>query len=238
MKPSELIRMIEAESEKTGSKTFVCLAKSRKLNGHCIVGKEIKLGKPVNWIRPIKHSGPLMDEDVIYENDSYPSVLDIIKIPILRSEPKDYQTENVIIRTNERWVKQGRYDAHRLDEICDNVTTLWINGYSTSHGLNDKIPYDLAKSKIVTSAILIKPNSMELRVLQEYGKKAVRARFAYRDYTYDLAITDREIEDTYANQDVGRYVPKGKGFYLCISLGLPYEKDNHSYKLVAGVIII
>lgn len=128
--------------------------------------------------------------------------------------------------------------ASSSNEICDNVTTLWINGYSTSHGLNDKIPYILAKSSITFSAILIKLNSLELRVIHEYGRRTVRARFKYRDSMYDLAVTDREIEDTYANQDAGRYAPKGKIFYLCISLGLPYEKDNHSYKLVAGVIII
>ena len=239
MKPIELLRMKEQQIEDndSGYKTIICLASSRKHGGYCIVGKEIKYARVGNWVRPIKHNGPLQYEDIVYENESPPSILDIIKIPILHPEPKDYQKENVVINTNERWVKNGRYDNLNLKKICDPVETIWINGYSTGHGNNDKIPYEIAKTNVQSSAILIMVTDMAIRVKSEYNKMTVRANFNYNGIKYDLAITDKEIEDIYKNKGPGDYAQKDRKSYLCISLALPYERDNHAYKLVAGMII-
>jgi len=78
---------------------------------------------------------------------------------------------------------------------------------------------------------------MAIRVKSEYNKMTVRANFNYNGIKYDLAITDKEIEDIYKNKGPGDYAQKDRKSYLCISLALPYERDNHAYKLVAGMII-
>lgn len=237
MKPNELIRIMETESEKIGYKTLVCLANSRKHGGHCIVGKEIKHGLPGNWVRPVKRSGPLLDEDIAYVSGSLPATLDIIKIPVSGPLPTDFQTENHIIRKGESWVKTGRFDAHRLNELCDDPDVLWINSYSTKYGLNDRIPYNIAKASLDSSAFLIRADFLTIEVLL-FDKKAVRAEFTYKKQKYNLAVTDREIENIYKKKDTGKYILQDRNIYLCISLGLPFEIDDHSYKLAAGVMVV
>ena len=185
-----LAKMMETKSEKTGYKTIVCLANSRKKGGHCIVGKEIKHGLPGNWVRPVKRSGPLSDEDIAYGSGSLPAIMDIIKIPIAGHSPKDFQTENQIIRKGESWVKTGRFDAHRLRELCDDPDLLWINGYSTKFGLNDSIPYNIARTSLDSSALLIRADSLTIEVLL-FDKKAVRAEFIYKQQKYNLVLTDK-----------------------------------------------
>lgn len=91
------------------TKTIICLANSRKINGRCVAGKEIAGGKIGAWIRPVSSqpAGELSEKDRCYENCHDPKLLDVIRIPMIKAQPHGCQTENHLIdagyfSTNER----------------------------------------------------------------------------------------------------------------------------------------
>jgi hypothetical protein len=220
-------------------KTIVCLANSRKRGKRCVAGKEIVNNQLThNWIRPVskKETGQLSEIDIMLKDGKGPALLDVITIPILYQQTHDYQTENYFIDHCQRWIKQPALPAKLLPHLCDFVESLWINGYHSSHGKNDKIPLELVISSIDTSLLFIKPNSLAISVSTEYGvNKKVRANFTYNNQQYKFSVTDLAVELHYETQRDGEY-PIADDVYLCISLGEPFE--GYCYKLVSGVILL
>jgi hypothetical protein len=121
-----------------------------------------------------------------------------------------------------------------LPHLCDSIESIWINGYHSAKGQNDKIPLERVTSDIDTSLLLIKPDSLTIIVSRGYGiNKKILAHFFYKNQEYKFSITDLTVERHYENKPNGNY-PITDDVYLCISLGEPFEDD--CYKLVAGVI--
>ena len=220
-------------------KRIVCLANSRKMSGRCIAGKEISdAGMPGGWVRPVsgRPSEEVSEYERQYRDGSDPRVLDVIDVPVLSPQPKDYQQENWLIDNRRYWVNAGRVDLGQLDQLTDSPSTLWPNGYSTSNGLNDRVPLDLARD-LRDSLRLIKASDLALVVSApgaDFGnyRRSVQGRFQYNGADYWLRVTDPVYERRYLQQPDGEYAV-GE-CYLSISLGEPYQ--GHSYKLIAAII--
>lgn len=217
------------------TKRLVCLANSRKQQGHCIAGKEITAEGFGNWIRPIssEDDGKLWNAHIRYENGQVPSILDVVRITFIRRKLHGYQTENHLINESVRWQHIGEVDLAELPTLCDPVDTIWINGFHSYSGINDRIPLAVA-AELQSSLLLIKPTRIRLRVAQELNSRKVRANFIFGETTYQLAVTDPVAERLYRAREDGEYSITRRNIYFCISLSEPF--DGFTYKLVAAII--
>ena len=222
----------------TDSKRVVCLANSRKLNGRCIAGREIKGRKSGKWIRPVSNR-PSQDVDEWerqYEDGSDPRVLDIIHIPVIEPAPEAWQTENWLLDPEYYWRKDGTWSWFDLRTLLDRAAPLWIDGHDTFHGSNDKIPEESIR-EVASSLRLIHAERVKLAVFkprEAFGsrKRRVQAQFRHCGTDYALWVTDPAYERKYLAKLNGVY-HIGE-CYLTISLGEPYE--GACYKLVAAII--
>ena len=222
------------------TKNIVCLAKSRKLLGCCVAGKELLDNKIGGWIRPVskRPTEELRPNEIRYKYWKKPKLLDIITIPLLKHSPNSYQTENYLVDDRQKWIKNGFLKIKELEKLCDDVDSLWINGYSSQKGKNDKIPQEITEEKIFSSLLLIKPISLSLIVgykNQDYSdSKRVWADFFFKGINYRLTITDPVIEKKFLNKKNEIYYIDKNDLFLCISLGRPFY--GFDYKLVAAVL--
>ncbi len=218
-------------------KQIVCLANSKKRSNRCVAGKEV-LGTQIGgWIRPVsKHTptGELPLEEISFEDDDVPQILDIVTVPLLEPAPHIYQTENYYVDPEYYWMKDDVYPTVELARLCDMPTTLWQNGYHSNNGYNDRIPLGKTDLHVSSSLFLIKPDKLRFRIADEYNRRRVRADFMYGQRRYRLMVTDPEAEELLLERDNGEYPDDCSDRYLCISLGEPF--NDFCYKLVAGVV--
>ena len=219
-------------------KRIVCLANSRKLHGRCVAGRGWSDGRAGQWVRPVSDREHLdvSEYERQYEDGSDPRVLDIIDVPVLDPKPEKFQTENWLLDPEYYWEKVGRLSWFDLPVLADPVAPLWLDGHSTYHGLNDKIPLDVAGS-IGDSLKLIHVDKLDLSVFkpgEAFGntKRRVQGRFKYAGNRYYLWVTDPAFERQYLAKLDGDY-QIGECF-LTVSLGEPY--GGACYKLIASII--
>ena len=220
-------------------KRIVCLANSRKLSGRCLAGREwYRTDRAGQWIRPVsaRENQEISEYERQYEDGSDPDLLDIVTVPLLEHCPNRPETENWLIDDERYWTKDGTYPDHRLDELTDPVEPLWIDGVSTYHGKNDKVPHE-ATDAITASLRLIQVDQLKIDVFaprEAFGnsKRRAQAQFVHAGHEYALWIMDPAYERKYLRKLDGRY-ELGK-CYLTISLGERY-RDAY-YKLVVGLI--
>jgi len=215
---------------------FVCLANSRKMSGSCIAGKIIQSNK---WIRPVssRENEEISPRDQAYPNGQLPKVLDIIRIAIKYYKPTLFQKENYLIDDKYCWEKKGEFTGS-LDELLDHPADLWGTVSSSYHGLYDRFPEDMC-SVFGESLYFIKPESMKVIVRtegEEFGnpKRKVRAEFQYNGVKYIFPVTDPIIEHRYLSGENGIFDISQTKIYLCVSVGLPYNR--FCYKFVASLI--
>lgn len=218
-------------------KTIVCLANSYKPpNGRCIAGREILQDGYGGWIRPVsdRETAEVSFSEYSYESKQSPQILDIIEIPLLRSEPRHHQTENHVIASG-RWVKKGRLAWDDLEIIRDEPGSLWINSDSTKAGHYDCISQDEAAT-VHDSLLLIRPENFAIEIGRNYwtGRKSFRGSFNYKGDYHSLSMTDPVAREAFGVKEEGSY--HLEDIYLCISLTEPYEQDDRCHKLVAAII--
>jgi putative nucleic acid modification protein with dual OB domain len=220
------------------TKELVCLANSRKLAGRCVAGKEIALSSLGTWVRPISDQpgGELSFADRRDQNGQDVRILDIVEIQMLKHVPQGCQTENHLIDNQYCWSKKGVLAWFHLSALEDSVAgDLWINGYSSSNGVNDRVPLSLASS-LQTSLLFLSVSEIVLQVRNETSfsgtKKKVRAEFSCNTQNYRLAVTDPIFENAFLRRPIGDYAI-GES-YMCLSLGEPY--GTYCYKLVASIV--
>ena len=158
-------------------------------------------------------------------------MLEVVDVPVLYAKPRDYQRENWLLDPKRRWIKVDTIPKHLLSAWIDPVDALWRNGYSSSSGLNNRVPEDEAK-ELRTSLCLITVDGFDLHVSTYGGKKRIQGHFIYKNYEYNIAITDHEYEYVFGQKPVGVY-PLGKCL-VTVSLGEPFE--GYAYKLIAAII--
>ncbi|MFD9162861.1 hypothetical protein ACFVZ8_12830 [Streptomyces sp. NPDC059558] len=217
-------------------KTIVCLANSRKLSGRCVAG--MLADGSGEWVRPVsaRPNREVSTYERQYADGTDPNVLDIVSVALIRPQPHDFQSENWLLNPTFFWDKIDRVDWRGLVGLEQRPSALWINGSSTYHGNNDRIPIEEAVT-LPDSLNLIRTTGLTLQVHTPgamFGdqKRALRAHFSYAGNSHILRVTDPEYEL--------EYLPKPEGFYelgesfLTVSLGEPYE--GRVYKLVAAII--
>lgn len=225
-------------SEVTVIKRLVCLANSRKLQGRCIAGRELRGGKPGAWIRPVsdREHEEVSEYERQYEDGSDPRVLDIIEIPLLVAKPKSRQPENWLLDPEKYWHKVGEFNYDQLSALTDGPGPIWTNGHSSNIGLNDYLPIKEA-DRTDSSLKLISVGGLRLHIHrpgENFGnpKRKIRADFSFSGMNYSLSVTDPSIEAAYLAKADGFYTLGPR--YLTISLGEPF--DGNCYKLVAAII--
>jgi hypothetical protein len=220
-------------------KRIVCLANSRKPDGRCIAGVELADdGRRRGWIRPVsaRPNQAVSEDERQYSDGSDPTVLDIVDVPLLHHTPHTFQQENWLLDPEYYWQHARSVRWRDLPALLDPVGPLWINGHSTYHGRNDRVPEDVA-DQLPSSLTLIRVPTVRVRVFApgaDFGnpKRRVQAQFEHAGERYRLRVTDPVYER--------RYLAEQDGFYdlgdcfLTVSLGEAWE--GAAYKLVAAII--
>ncbi len=234
-------------------KTVVCLANSRKPYGRCFAGKEVLNEGFGGWIRPVsaREGEEISVEEQRFANGNYPKLLDMVTISLLESKPTHHQQENHLIHTGNGvppWEKAGSVGTHKLPQLVDSVSgDLWINGNSSSNGVNDRVSVADAR-KFNHSLLLIQPTSLNIIIQwgNYTGHRQVRADFNYNGSNYNLVVTDEVAEEKYREKAYSDYCKDGQDLpreyhvavddvYLCVSL-LAGEPGGGISKLVAAII--
>lgn len=221
------------------SKTILCLANSRRPEGHCFAGKEFANGVTSGWLRPINatNRNAVSDKDREYEDGTLADVLDIVRVPLIGPCPNCHHQEDHRIRDDRYWTKMGRATWQQVVNATDNASgTLWPNEVHSYHGFNDKVSEATAVTQ-PNSLLLIAPTRLDLGVAMESqyigpDRRRVRADFDFNGVRYNFVVTDRWIEDRYFAGENGTYrINRSR---VCVSL--PETINGSSTKLVAAVI--
>ena len=220
-------------------KRIVCLANARKLSGRCVAGREWSAERGAGeWIRPVsaRDGGEVSEYERQYEDGSDPRPLDVIDVPLIEPRPEDWQTENWLLDPESYWRKEGKYSWFDLPDIVDPVKPLWIDGFSTYNGRNDKVPLESTAS-VSSSLRLIHVERLALAVFspgEAFGnrKRRVQGRFSHAGRDYALWVTDPDYERAYLSKLNGVY--KIRDCHATVSLGEPYQ--GACYKLIAAII--
>lgn len=223
----------------TINKTIVCLANSRKLSGRCIAGREIDGGSPGAWVRPVsaREMQEVSERERQYQDGRDPKLLDVIEIPLVEHQPRDHQQENWLLDPDTYWSRVDKISWENLEPFSDLSGSLWLNGFHTYNGMNDRIPAQQAEQE-TSSLKLIYADEVRLCVFapgEVFGnpKRFVQAKFHFNNNNYALRVTDPYIERDYLARDDGYY--KLSECYITVSLTEPYE--GYCYKLVAAIIM-
>lgn len=241
------------------TKRIVCLANSRKLSGRCVAGKEILPdGQFGGWIRPVsaRDTEEVSECERRYADGGDPRLLDVIDVPVLGARPTKHQRENWLLDSKRSWKFVRRVHPNELAGLMDMSAPLWVDGYSSSEGRNDRVPEyvasgrqfsfrlggrrvpERAASSLSDSLRLIWTDNLELTVTapgQSRGdfRRFVRGRFEYCGTDYLIRVTDPVIEGRYIEMPVGEY-PIG-GRFVTVSLA-ETAFYRYYYKLIAAIM--
>ncbi len=217
--------------------TMVCLANSRKFGGRCIAGLAWDENKDWFWIRPVSaHGAGELNSERLYQDGSDPQLLDLIDLSLLHPKPIGCHAEDILVDSTKRWQKCDNITYREaLESIPMSSTSLWINGKSTSHGLNDVMD-DWVAARLKSSLKLICPDKFTMTATAEHeNKRKVRGEFWLRNSSYKLTVTDPWIENEFSHYEIGTKRIALKPL-LCVSIGQVFEQTKACYKLIAGVI--
>jgi hypothetical protein len=220
----------------TYSKRFVILANSRKSSGRCVAGIELTGQSLGPWVRPVSEraSEELAIEERRYQNGRDVSLLDVVEVQFKAPRPHACQVENHVIDDGYYWVPAGTFEASRLLPVAVNRGPLWVDGYSSYSGENDRVPLPQA-DQLPSSLLLAAPTKASMLVAPGLKKRQVRMRFSLPPTQYCLTVTDPKLEAEYLSKPDGEY-PFSGPVLVCVSLGEPF--DGYRYKLAAAVLPI
>lgn len=214
------------------------LAASKKYNNYCIAGIDLETG---DWIRLISDDNSIehavRQQDMKYSDGSYASVLDTIKVEIIKHKPNFYQPENYVFDKGYYWIKSGKMSVTEVIRKFGISENKYIF-HNDDPYLTPKFLTELADGRKY-SLIIVKPKNTYIRITQWEDKpKKARAIFDYNNDTYDLPITDILFSDSITTRSIGTYNYSDRDFVFVISLGAPSPHDDLHYKLIAQVLEI
>lgn len=216
---------------------LICLANSRKFSGRCIAGKLLTDGAAGPWVRPVgaHATGELPLDQIALKNGSMPTLLDILAVPLQEPAPRSYQSENHTLAEG-HWCGRGQWPLSGLEDLIDPVDRIWINGYHSQNGLNDRMPEEAVTRTLTSSLLFIRASELAFTVQRDTkGLNRVRARFRFNSEEYWMPVTDPEIEAIYLPREIGRYPVDCPNPCITVSISEPYA--GSCYKLAAAFIL-
>jgi hypothetical protein len=215
------------------------LANSRKLNGHCIAGKDLNTGE---WIRLINNKDhPFSDSDLkrLCDIESGPKLLDCYKIQFMEKCPEYYQPENERI-AGDLWIPLTSFSDDKLSDLEDSIPYEWLGNrtYDFPEHPDQIDPVLLKETSIKKSLIFQKMNYLtnESEIIYFSERNGIRPslRFICNGIRYKLKITDITISQSPSSRPVTQRLHSA---YATIGLGQPYDKAHGAhFKLVVGII--
>jgi len=167
--------------------------------------------------------------------------LDVMEVRLSAASPHFYQQENWLIETVHPPLRvlqyEGAFPWDSLHTIQDKPTKIWIDGDSSTAGVNDRVPEEVARLTIRTSLLLIGLEEFRMIVGQpglRFGDHAVKVQgeFVYAGSRHRLQVTD-PLAFQYA-KGLGMGAHEIGRTFLTLSLGEAYK--GHCYKLIACVL--
>ncbi|MFZ2448749.1 MAG: DNA helicase RecQ [Syntrophobacteraceae bacterium] len=220
------------------TRKIVCLANSRKFSGRCIAGKEVLPEGIGGWIRPVGESatGELSLGDFLPLAGREPKLLDVMALEVGEEDrTHPYQPENHFAAGG-CWSFDDALPRSRLPELLDEVEHLWINGYHSRNGINDRMPAELVLREVSSSLLFVRVSGLCIIVGKDArGLKKTWAEFSRRGVKYRLPVTDPVIEAECMARDFGRYCTDGPDPHITVSISEPFE--GFCYKLAAAVMM-
>jgi hypothetical protein len=231
-------------------KEFVLLVNSIKNGQNCVAGREIiRHGNQLQlgpWIRPVSDHdhGAVSTSEMLLENQEIPEFLDLLEIEVSENANDPTQPENWHLCSEKKWKKTGVFQLKSVfDHFIENPSNLW-KGNCCKLDRIDTAGY--MGNGFNSSICIIKPEFFVMEIFTTYNvfegrqQKRRRGKFSYNGETYDLAITDPDIDKKYfkpfpGNNDGIKQIPLNpEKCLLCISLAP--EFNGFHYKLIAKVI--
>lgn len=216
------------------SGSVLILASSRKPGGICLAGKRLDGASRGTWVRPVWEStGRGWSSDVLDARAGrIPAVGDVFDMPLAAPQPWEHQPENWRVGWG-AWNYAGHYANQALMAFADAKASLWNHHESSSRGVNDRVPADLAVGDGAGSLRLIRARELQFIDGGENDHRKLRAQFVHGGSVYRLCVTDVHACERWRARLAAGHNGAADAL-LCISLGQPLA--GYCYKLVAGVI--
>ena len=220
------------------TKDIVCLANSWKTGGSCVAGRQVLDGAPGPWIRPVsaRETQEISASEQRLDIGRKPRVLDLIRVPLEGPAPSTHQQENWQIVAGAGWEHLGTFPAAELDPFAEQTGRLWLDGDSSTNGMNDRMS-DLFASTFDSSLRLVLVGDLRLRVdltpTPSGERKRFQARFTHAGVEHHMRLTDpsyRTLLDEYEVDDEHHI---GEAF---VTVSLTEPRYGYCYMLVAAVV--
>ena len=213
---------------------MVVLANSKKRGGYCMAGKVLEdNGRVAGWVRPVS---PVLESGLplsrIMCSDGQPAhILDVVVQDWGPNTPILHQSENRAMGPS-TLSRCGRVTWSDLANLADKQSSpLWIDGYSSSAGKNDRVPNDHLRQLSGSLKLFAIDHLALSRTIGFEGRTKYRAEFSVGGRSYNLALTDG-VAATWLGQCRRLELPES---YICVSLAVPFD-DGFAYKVAATII--
>jgi len=219
---------------------ILCIANSRKHQGHCIAGLTTR-GKLIRLCGP--SGAALSDADTDLGLMGQPRVLDELDVKLARPIPDGHQPENWLIADGALRVSSRKAPSHWGPSIekAREPSSVILGNDQPVISAEDAV-------ELGRSLELIRPKDLHFRMRWRPGLRIprFRAAFRYRGAEYDLPVTDPSIErELRKDKDVLNEkmhlpfprCPGGGDLYATVSIGEEYQ-DGMCYKLVAALFCV
>nr|WP_280478202.1 hypothetical protein [Nocardia asiatica] len=172
-----------------------------------------------------------------YRDGDEPQVLDVVSVVLVKHQPYGFQRENWLLDSASRWQKVRRIGWDELCLLEQRPSSLWINGYNSYSGINDRVPFE-REHEVKSSLKLIRVDEVNIEVeppspYSKDGRPSVRARFRFAGADYSLKVTDAVQRGKFRAKGLGEY-RLGESF-VTVSIAEKFA-DGYIYKVVAGMV--
>jgi len=212
-------------------KQLICLANSKKFNGRCVAGLELKDEEAGDWIRPVSTiQGGAVPLPIQLASGENLELLDIIEVTLLGHHPDACHVENWLYDASKPWRKVGTFDPGELGGLVDEPADIWGTGTGWSNSAVRK-----SESETLGSSLLLVAVKRARMLVKKWpqGDTSVSVDFDYASDNYEFKVTDPQQKKRYIGKGAGSYALAGP-VYVCASLTELHGEERT--KLAAAVL--